>query len=91
MDITQPETVSRFFNGAGRIASFPRRPDRKLQLLEFLAGQFEAGRVYLEPEVNDILEKYYDDYPYLRRSLIEFGLLQRDAAIGSYWLAADRT
>lgn len=85
MDITDPSTVKRFFNAEGRIAAFPVKADRKLQLLRHLAGQFEVGERYSESEVNEVLERFYDDYIYLRRSLVEFGLFDRDPATAMYW------
>lgn len=85
MDINDPVNVKRFLNGKGRIAAVPVKQDRKLQLLEFLVQSFEFERRYTEPEVNEILERFYDDYIYLRRLLIEFRLLGRDPSGSSYW------
>ena len=86
MDISDPATVKRFFNGQGRIAAIPVKDDRKLQLLQHIATRFEAGRDYSEIEVNEILKTLHDDFPYLRRLLIEFELLDRDPRGSSYRL-----
>lgn len=80
--------MSRFFNREGRIAAFPAKADRKLQLLSYLAEQFDMGERYSESEVDEVLARYYDDYIYLRRSLIEFGLFDRDPATAMYWRVA---
>lgn len=89
MDISNPSTVGRFFNGEGRIAAFPVKADRKLQLLRYLAEQFERDERYSESEVDEVLARYYDDYIYLRRSLIEFGLFDRDSSTAMYWRLAE--
>ena len=44
---------------------------------------FEPGRRYPEPEVDAILRSFHDDYPALRRYLVDAALLARER--GEYW------
>lgn len=82
--------VSRFLpNGlSGRLEQFPRKQKHKLILLEEIAKKFELARMYTEPEVNEVLEGIYDDYVTLRRYLVDFGLLDRQADGSQYWRIA---
>ncbi|GAB3112908.1 hypothetical protein GCM10027160_15580 [Streptomyces calidiresistens] len=62
----------------GRLKTIPRRTARRAQLLEHLARTlFDPGRGYTEREVNEALANVHDDYPALRRYLVEAGLLTR--------------
>ena len=59
----------------GRIFHWPRRKKRAMQLniLRYMAHQFELDRTYTEREVNDILKTYhtFEDWAMLRRELFE--------------------
>ncbi|MFS0555127.1 DUF2087 domain-containing protein [Brevibacillus sp. 179-C9.3 HS] len=82
--------VTRFLpNGlSGRLERFPRKQKHKLILLEEISKKFELGRFYTEPEVNEMLEGLYDDYVTLRRYLVDFGLMDRQADGSQYWRIA---
>lgn len=82
-ELTEPRAL-RFFNGQGRLTVVPAKPDRKVELLEYLITYFDAERIYTEKEVNEVLLGIYDDFPYLRRLLIEHQLLMRDPAGHNY-------
>jgi hypothetical protein len=69
----------------GRLTTIPRRPARREQLLEHLAGTlFDRDRDYSEREVNDALRTVHDDCAALRRYLVVAGLLIRTRDGGSY-------
>lgn len=70
----------------GSLRSFPAKESHKRVVLNELAGRFESGRDYSEREVNDILESVFDDYVVLRRSLVDYGYLDREADGSRYWL-----
>lgn len=72
----------------GRLTALPRGDARTLIILEDLAARFEAGRVYSEREVNDVLREVWDDYTTLRRALIDYRFMNRDR--GVYWLGDGR-
>lgn len=77
------EKVIRAFTDNGRILGFPRKPSRKLILLDIIAQLFEPGVKYTELEVNALLRSIIDDYVTARRYLIDFQLLTREEGI--YW------
>lgn len=52
-----------------------------------LASKFEAGRVYREKDVNEILKSWhtFDDHALLRRELVEKRHLARKLDGSEYW------
>lgn len=79
-----PPEVAGLFS-RGRLTTIPRKAARREQLLRHLADVlFEPGRGYGEREVNDALRAVHDDFPALRRYLVESGLLVRTRDGGSY-------
>jgi hypothetical protein len=52
-------------------------------VLDFLAGRFEPGRVYAEPDVNAALAAVHPDHAALRRYMVDEGFLERRD--GFYW------
>ncbi len=80
----QRATVLRIFVGPdGRLRSMPRAGRKRQVVLEHVVASFEPGRRYPEPAVDAILRAFYDDYPALRRYLVDAGLLARES--GEYW------
>ena len=76
------EVVARFIKN-GRLVMMPSKRSKLRPVLDHIAQEFEPGRTYPEPEVNDILERYNDDYAALRRYLVDEGFMAREA--GVYW------
>lgn len=50
-------------------------------MIAYLASKFDSDKTYDEQGVNLVLRRWsdYADYPLLRRALVDFGLLTRDA------------
>ncbi len=69
----------------GRLKEIPATRKKRDVILRWLARQFEPGRVYTEPEVNELLKRYHPDAATLRRELIGYRLLAREH--GTYWRA----
>ncbi|MEV0534648.1 DUF2087 domain-containing protein [Kitasatospora sp. NPDC050463] len=87
-DTTAPGVRS-LFSAEGRLPTIPRKAARREQLLAHLAGTlFEPDRSYSEHEVNETLRTVHDDYPALRRFLVEAGHLVRPKDGSSYRRAA---
>jgi hypothetical protein len=81
----QERLVGRLFT-YGRLAQIPaKRKTRAGALLEVLT-LFEPGRVYTEPEVNEVLLAVHEDFAYLRRELVNYHYLER--AEGRYRVVA---
>jgi hypothetical protein len=69
--------VLRRFVHKGRLLAMPAAHSKRLVVLDHLAGLFEPGRRYPEPEVNELLGRYHPDYAMLRRYLVDDGFLDR--------------
>lgn len=86
--VTQEERdaiLASCFDPQGALVRFPTREKKKLVVLRAIAGHFKPGRQYSEAEISRILGRIYEDYPYLRRLLIEYGFLERTPSGSSYW------
>ncbi|MFM2023462.1 MAG: hypothetical protein RIR89_854 [Actinomycetota bacterium] len=62
----------------GRITRLPSKLSKKDQLSLELLEAFEFGVEYSEPQLNEILKAYLDDFALVRRTLVQMGHLQRD-------------
>ncbi|MFA9430570.1 DUF2087 domain-containing protein [Egicoccus sp. AB-alg2] len=87
MTRAEAEVLGRFFVGE-RLTEIPASRGKRLVVLERLALEFEPGRRYTEPEVNEILGRFNPDHASLRRYLVDEGLLDRDR--GEYWRSGGR-
>ena len=72
--------LSRFLNDAGQVTIWPKKHADKQLVLEYLVNKFTYGKIYTEKEINDILNDWhtFQDWPLLRRSLIDSRLMVRD-------------
>jgi DNA-binding transcriptional ArsR family regulator len=75
------KVLAAFTGPDGRFTAFPSQQKKFLVLLR------HAGVRYREAEVNEILLKFSDDTETLRRSLVEFGLMEREGGSGAYLLS----
>jgi hypothetical protein len=71
----------------GRLQGIPSDPELAERLGRRVLPLFEAGRDYAEPAVNGVLLTVTDDYPGLRRALVDRGLLVRTPDGGRYRVA----
>ena len=76
--------VGRFIQD-GRLVIVPTKRAKLRLVLDRIAQDFEPGRKYAEPDVNEVLQGYHDDYAALRRYLVDEGFLDREG--GVYWRA----
>ncbi len=90
LDIDEEDRkVLRNFTANGRIKQFPTKEKKWLVILRWLVDQFEAGVMYSEREVNEILVQHNPDYARLRRDLVDFGFMRRERGGGKYWLTPE--
>jgi hypothetical protein len=75
--------VLRAFVKQGRLTSIPALRSKRLVVLDWLAQDFEPGRRYPEPEVNEVIRRRHDDTAALRRALVDEGFMDRSG--GRYW------
>jgi predicted transcriptional regulator len=76
-----------FVRADGTIKAFPAQEKKFQVLLRYVLAAFEPGKRYREKQVNTILSGYSKDTASLRRGLIEYKLMAREAAQGgaTYW------
>lgn len=68
-----------------RLDHFPAKEKKKVAVLVRIAQEFQPGRRYTEPEVNVLLKAIFPDFATLRRTLIEYGFLERTPDCSAYW------
>lgn len=69
-----------------KLKVFSAKEKKKIVTLQRIIEQFEKGRIYSEKQVNQILKDIYEDYPTLRRYLIEYGFMERSRDCQNYWV-----
>jgi hypothetical protein len=82
-DDWEARVLASFLDGEGRLKVIPASRRKRSVVLKRLARDFEEGRRYPEPQVNEILQRRHWDSATLRRELIGARMLARDA--GVYW------
>ena len=78
-----PDPIVRRFVRGGRLEVIPARLAKRRRVLDWLAQQFEPGKVYPEASVNLILGQFHPDFAALRRYLVDEGFMERRR--GFYW------
>jgi len=86
MDAYDQKVIKNYSNPDGTLKSIPTQQKKLSAILYFIAQNFKFGKKYTEKEVNQVLEKFHPDYAFLRRSLIDFKIMDREVSGGSYWL-----
>jgi len=79
------DPIVRRFVRAGRLTVIPARRSKRRLVLDWLAQEFEPGRVYPEAAVNNVLIRFHPDFAALRRYLVDEGFMERRQ--GFYWRA----
>ncbi len=54
----------------GRVIALPAQRKKRRYVLEHILKEFKTGQIYSEAEVNEMIQKYYDDYCLVRREFI---------------------
>ncbi len=83
------KVLSAFLTRDGKFKAFPMQEKKLLVLARYVLRSFEPGVRYTEKEVNRVLKRYNEDTALLRRALVDFGLMQREAGGGAYWKERD--
>jgi hypothetical protein len=73
------KVLNDFWLPDGTLKKIPAQQKKLLAVLRHLLAAFEPGRVYPEKEVNAILARVHPDTASLRRAMIEYKLMVRDA------------
>lgn len=79
------KVLSNFLDSEGRIKAFPAQDKKLRSILRYVVKAFDPGTRYSEKQVNGILLRFNEDTAFLRRSLIEYKLMEREGGGGAYW------
>ena len=80
---TYEKRVLASFVKDGRITSFPAALKKQLVLLQWVARQIDPDCEYSEKEISAFLKQFNEDYATLRRELVDWHFMTREA--GRYW------
>ena len=90
--ITEQErekAIKTYMDQNGALLQFPAREKKKIIILREVMKNFKPDCEYSEKEVNRILKRIYEeDYPSLRRALIEYGFMERTEDCSVYRVRA---
>jgi predicted transcriptional regulator len=74
----------------GRLKEIPAQRRKLEVILRHVVKVFEPGVKYGGKQVNDALAHFHADTATLRRELVGYGLMKRDAGGDTYWVEADQ-
>jgi len=80
------KVLASFTGPDGRFTAFPSQEKKYRVLLRHVLKEFRTGVRYSEKKVNEILSRYSDDTARLRRSLVDFGFMEREGGGRDYWV-----
>jgi predicted transcriptional regulator len=80
------KVLTSFITPDGRLKVIPAQRRKLEVILHHLVKNFEPGRKYSEKQVNQILASFHEDTATLRRELVGYGLMKREAGSGDYWV-----
>ena len=63
-----------------------RKEEKRLLILKTIVDQFEKDKKYTNKEVDAVLKEIYHDYATLRRSLVDYGFMERTGDNREYWV-----
>ena len=88
-----PDTIriSQFLDDEGRIIQLPKKQTVKRAVLAYLAGKFDMDTDYTEKQVNVLCNSWhtFGDPCFIRRELVDNGLLDRENDCTRYWRVAE--
>jgi hypothetical protein len=77
--------VDRFLRPNGMIDRYPANPNDRRDLLFWIAGRtLSFEEILTEPEINERLREFSEDFAVLRRYLVDFEILERSSSGSSY-------
>lgn len=72
------KTIETYMDEHGGLKQFPAKEKKKIILLHEIMKNFKQDTEYSEAEVDKVLKRIYEeDYPTIRRALIEYGFMDR--------------
>jgi hypothetical protein len=83
LEFADQKTVADFCSADGRLKAIPAHGRKFEAILRCVVTPFDHGTTYAEKDVNAILERFHEDTATLRRGLVDYRLMARQA--GVYW------
>lgn len=84
-DKEREKTIATYIDEeTGALRQFPSKEKKKIILLREIMKNFKRDTEYSEAEVDKVLKRIYEDNATLRRSLIEYGFMDRSADCKRY-------
>lgn len=80
------KVISTYFLG-GKLLRIPSQYKKRLIVLEEIMKIFEKNRIYLEKEIDLLIEEINEDYCAIRRYFIDERMMRREN--GKYWVDSD--
>jgi hypothetical protein len=69
----------------GRLREIPLQEKKLQAILRHVVQVFEPGVRYNEKQVNEMMKRFHPDSAMLRRSLVDFKMIEREQNGSSYW------
>src|SRR5574341_470039 len=87
-EVYDRKVVKDFLRRDGSLKEIPAQQKKLLAVLRHIVRAFQPERVYSEKHVNLKLARFHADTASLRRYLISYKLMERDADGARYWRPA---
>jgi len=85
-DKEKNDVIKNYMDENKGLKNYPAKEKKKIIILEEITKNFIKGKTYSEKEINRVLKRIYEDYPTIRRALIEYGFVERSNDCSSYWV-----
>ncbi|HPR16740.1 MAG TPA: metalloregulator ArsR/SmtB family transcription factor [Candidatus Cloacimonadota bacterium] len=72
------QKILKTFMKNGKITQIPAQKQKRWIVFEQILNEFEFGKEYTEQEVNELVQKYHEDYCLIRRTFIEERVMKRE-------------
>jgi biotin operon repressor len=87
LDAYDRQVLGNYATPDGRLKQIPTKRRKFEVILRYVVRAFEPGAKYSEKEVNEILSQYNEDTAVLRRGMVDYQMMTREADGSVYWLA----
>ena len=84
-DAYDRKVLAAFTDEAGCVTAFPTQEKKLLVILRYVIQAVEYGRRYTEKELNEVLSRFHEDTAFMRRSFIEYHMMERESNGSAYW------
>ena len=82
----EEKVLNTFLDSDGRITAFPKSEKKFLVIIHHVFKEFKPGRMYTGKEVDETILPFTDDTASIRRSFIEYHLMERSKDGTQYWI-----